>query len=252
MSDQKKNQLHAVLAVEGSLKGAEDKILDEAKKVFKDGNHFNGFTKTYEKMNEEDTEQFPSESKQLVTNVPDKLEYVEQSVIATIDCMYQKEFTNTTAKADLVINGNVIATDVPATVLLNLESKLKKIREVYAVIPTLDSDKVWKEDANGTNVFITEAVETIKSKKKQKPITLVEATDHHPAQAQLISEDVQQGKWKQIYKSGCLSARQKHNLLKKIDELARAVVSARCSANQEEVKNVEIGKKIFEYINGTN
>lgn len=80
----------------------------------------------------------PEEHKEMVTTVHDKLDYMlNQHIVPYLDAVLQKERANQDAKADIVVDGIVLAKDVPATFLLGLEEKLKRVHEVLDKIPTL-------------------------------------------------------------------------------------------------------------------
>jgi hypothetical protein len=243
-------KLHEALAVHGSLKKTAEKMLEEAAKSFKDKQHlYTGHAKTYTALNESDSEKLEPELKHLVDNVQSKLKYIQESVIETTDCMYQKEATNTIASADIVLDGETIASEVPAVVLLNLETQLKEVRKAYDAAPTLDPAQAWKKDENEDDVYVTAPHTTQRTKKINKPVSLAAATEFHPEQVQMGSEDIVTGHWSNIQKSGCLSTKDKHKYLKRIDNLIRAVVKARTRANDMDLKDVKIGKSLFEYIN---
>ena len=53
----------------------------------------------------------------------------------------------------------------------------------------LDPGSDWSVDP-GTGLYKTDNTLTQRTKKVQRPITLYEATKEHPAQTQLITEDV--------------------------------------------------------------
>lgn len=83
----------------------------------------------------------------------------------------------------------------------------------------------------------------------QKPIVLYAATPEHPAQTQLITEDVLAGYWSTVKQSGAMPATEKLALLERIDKLLRAVKDAREAANMiDEVKVPDVGAAIFNYL----
>lgn len=104
-------KLHALLAVEPDKKGTAEKILAETINTFtKKADHFAGQLRQYAPVNDGDTELFDDEKKAMVTTVKDKLKYTEQALIELVDILYQKEETNTKARADLVLpDGCVLA-----------------------------------------------------------------------------------------------------------------------------------------------
>lgn len=242
-------KLHEVLAVEASLKTTAEKVTKEAVKTFSDRHdHFVESHRAYQPKDDEGTK-FPPESKPMVTTVPDKLNYVQAHFENMLDAVYQKEFANTEAKADILVGETIIAKDVPATFLLTLEKELNNLRKIYEKMPTLDPGKVWKKDTTKDNVYVADPVKTNKTEKTMMSHVAYEATKDHPAQVQVYNKDIVVGEWTNKEWSGCVSVSDKSKYLGKIDELHRAVKKARMRANEVEVKNLKIGKKFFDFIN---
>ena len=77
---------------------------------------------------------------------------------------------------------------------------------------------------------------------------LYDATEHHPAQTQLITEDVTTGHWSTVYTSGALPVPRREQLLERIEHLRNAVKRARARANDTEVEKRQIGDAIFGYL----
>lgn len=241
-------RLHEVLAVEGGLKATADKIIKEAADTFtKKRGHFLGQHRSYEII-EEGSLQYADESKKLETTVNQKLDYVKNHFTKALDATFQKEVTNTGAKADIIVDGTTIAKDIPATYLLHLETKFKELRMMYDVIPTLDPGKDWKRDDTQENVYVSSDTEQYKTEKVVKPLLLHPATKEFPAQVDKISMDKYVGKWKTKNWSGALSPLQKSQLIGKIDRLVRAIKQARMRANNAEVAQLEIGKTLIDFI----
>ena len=243
-------KLHEVLAVESGLKSTAAKVVDEAKRTFSDKRgHFLGQYRSYEKL-EEGTLDYSPEEKMMDSTVADKLDYVKDHIIRAIDAIYQKEVANTQAKADLVIDGDILLANVPATFLLTMESQLNEVRNLYSLIPTLDPGKNWSKDSERDDTYVSTDSETYKTEKVIEPLVLYPATDKHPAQTEKISRDKIVGKWITKHWSGCLTPSEKSKLLGKIDALLRAVKKARMRANEQEVVTDEVAKKFFDYIHG--
>jgi len=243
------SKLHEVLAVEPGLKGTADKIVEEAKNTFaKKRGHFEGAYRGYQKILDGTIEHVP-QVKPLETTVADKLEYVERHIVKALDCIYQKEDANTLAKADLVVDGTTIAKDLPATFLLNLENRFKEIRKMYNLIPTLDPSHVWTISTTENNVYESNEIETLKTEKVIEPLLLAPATKEHPAQVDKISRDRIVGKWLTRVKSGAITPSGKSRLLGRLDTLVRAIKKARMRANNQTAKKIDIGKKLFDFIN---
>lgn len=244
-------KLHEVLAVDGSLKSTADKVISEAYGTFinKKG-HFLGQYRSYQVI-EDGTLDYAPEEKTLETTVEDKLRYVGEHFVRSLDATLQKELTNTEAKADITVDGEVIAKDVPATFLLGLESRFKELRNMYEGIPTLDPGKNWKRDDTQENVYVSSDTEQFKTEKIVKPLMLAPATDKHPAQVDKISTDKIVGKWITKNWSGAITPLHKSQLLSNIDKLLRSVKQARMRANDQEVINQQIGATLMDFISKT-
>lgn len=83
---------------------------------------------------------------QLVTTVHEELEKTFSEISRAIDLSYQIDEANTLARADLIVKDELIAKEVPATFLLQLEKRLKEIRAVYREIPCFDPVRIWSID----------------------------------------------------------------------------------------------------------
>ncbi len=243
------NKLHELLAVEQDRKNKANQTLGETKNNFtKKDTYFEGMTKKYVSLEESENEQIPDENKEIVMTVKDKIQEMLEAVITAIDATLSKEETNAAnlAKADLIIDEQNFG-NFSATSLLALETHLGKLKDVYEAIPTLDPTKKWSFDAQRL-VFRTDEEVKFRSVKRPKVIVKYEATKEHPAQTELLYLDYQVGKYETTYFSGKITLSQKALLLKRIDNLLEAVKVARTKANNVEVKNIKIGKKLFDFI----
>jgi len=247
----KKSVLHELLAVEGDLEGTHKKILEEAKVTFtKKADHFFGQHRKLEVF-ADDGIKYPEEYKKLETTVQQKLDYMMGAEIRYFDALLGKEATNQTATADLIVDGVTIGTGLPATFLLGMETRLKHLRAVYEVIPTLQPGVAWEKDETmGKGIYkATNPNETLKTETVIEPIVLYEATKEHPAQIKEVSKTRNIGKYVTTIWSGMISPAQKSIVLSRIDKLIRAFKQARQRANMTEVVKRTIGKEIFEFIN---
>jgi hypothetical protein len=245
-----KNALHALLAVEPSLNQQATLMMSECESTFtKKGDHFEGLVKNYSPFNEGD-DMVPPETKEVVTTVQEKLDYVKAYVIKALDATLSKEETNASgvAVAPLMVGGKNFGT-YSAIGYLALEKFLLNIRKQYQSIPTLDPVRSWSlESQTGRTLYISPVEVKYRTVKKTKVITLAPPTDKHPAQVQLVADEMQVGKYDTVYSSGKLSPGDKSKLLGRIDELIQAVKLAKELANQADAKQVTLGASIFEFI----
>lgn len=248
------SQMHELLAVEGGLQKVWREIVAEAKVTFaKKMAHFLGATKTL-KM-KDDAREFEAaagaEHKELTTTVDDKLDYTEESGVDYLDALFQKELANQEARADLVIDGNTVATGLPATFLLGMEDRLKLLREMYQAIPTLSPGTNWeldKDKGKGVYVTVPDAV-TEKTEQVIKYTTVAQATDNHPEQVRESPSREVIGRYTSRTWSGMITPAKKSDLLARLDVLQRAIKQARQRANQVEVQDDRhIAADLFTYI----
>ena len=248
---EKKGKLHELLAVETDVESTYKKVIDEAIVTFtKKADHFFGQNKILTMFDDNKQNENLSERKEMVSTVGKKLDYVKDFIIRYFDVVLQKEKTNQIAKADLIVDGNIIATDLPATFLLGMETKLKKVRDMYEVTPTLPPGYVWKEDPTlGDGIYTTTLNDVLKTAKTLIYTLFVPATDKHPAQGKDHEEQIPVGRYVTTMQYGMLTPARKSELLGKIDKLILACKQARQRANCAEIQQEEIGKIIMDYIN---
>lgn len=252
------SKLHEVLAVEAGLQGQATKITDEAIAAFKGKPHlFQGKLRTLELFAGDDevskaaAEAAERQEQILVTTVPDKLSYVWKTLIPYWDALAQKEATNQQAKADVVVNGTTILTNVPVTLLLSMESKLQKLRQLYEVIPTLEPNIAWQDAPElGANIKRGPENTTLKTAKEVNYRIVVPATDKHQAQVVPQEQVKNVGVYKSTTTSGLITPSQKSLWLGRIDELVRAVTQARQRANEQEIVRINAADAFARYIHG--
>lgn len=251
MSD---SSLHQILAVEKSLDSTAAKTLEEATSTFKSKpDHFLARHRKFEPDTDDLSLQEPEVHKSMVTTVDQKLDYLDDHLVRFWDAVAQKEATNQTARADIVVDGVTLASDVPATFLLGMESKLKRLRETYLQIPTLDPGIEWELDADkGEGVYKNAKLnQKIKTKEEIQFKILDKATKEHLAQIKTYSSAVRIGVFTDSVWSGMKSVHDKSQLLARLDNLIREVTKARMRANNAKVLPCEIGKDLLAYIRGT-
>jgi hypothetical protein len=248
-------KLNEILSIENDLKGQYEKILTESKATFdKKADHFLGHHKSLKMFDQsrEHEEAAQEQHKELVTTVQEKLDHSWKTLAKYFDLLLVKESTNQSACADLVVDGTVLAEKVPATFLLGMEDRLKKVRELYDSIPTLQPGTAWTPDATQRKgVYHAEHPEkTLRTEQTIKSKVLYEATKEHPAQLDKWTEQIPIGTYTTERWSGMLSPAEKARLMERIDTLLGAAKKARQRANQTDITKREIAKSFFEYIHG--
>ena len=240
-------KLHQVVALVSGKKTRLEKEFGDWHKISQKADLFHGITRTYKPV-EEGGETLPSEKKNAQSSVYEILGQVRNTLTDIVDLVATQEVGNTTAKANVVVDGNVLLKDIPVCVMLYLEKQLEDIRTFVEKLPTLDPAESWKKNVQGGYYELEEAQKTVRTKKVQKPIVLYDATDKHPAQTQLITEDVNAGVWTTQKIAKVLSSVEQKEILKRVGKLLDAIKVAREEANSIDVRQSNVAGPILDYV----
>lgn len=239
-------KLNEIVAVANGAKSAAESALKNAYHSVQKEELFNGIRRNYQTL-DESGEVLPSESKIVQMTAGQVIRELSNVWTQMVDVVATQETGNAVAKAPVIVDGKTILEDVPVTVLIFLEKKLTDLHTLVGKIPVLCTGETWSKDVSTDLWQSTEAI-THRTKKLQKPIVLYDATPEHPAQTQLVTEDVLVGHWHTTKLSGATPAVARTNALNKINKLKNAVICAREQANSAEVENVQMGNAIFAYL----
>lgn len=246
-------KLHELLAVESNLKGQADKTRNELAATFEKKPHlFSEKLQTFI-SSEEGGKRTTEEQLDLQTTVRKELTWLSGIIAPALDTSYAISEGNTKARADIVLDDNtVLLQNVPATTLLELEKRMNELHELITRIKTLDPAKGFTLDTSREKgVYKARETQTTRTKKQIKPIVLYPATTEHPAQTQMISEDVPSGVLQTQEWSGLLTVAEKADMLERAENLRRAIKRARSRANETEVDTkAKIGAKLLNFVFG--
>ncbi len=243
----KKLKLNQIIAISNGEKTRKQSEFSKIYQRLEKAPLFEGQTRRYHAKDEEQGEDFPSEDKIVQYTVPEAIKEATSVLETMFNIVATQDTANCSAKADVIVGETVILKDVPATHLIFLEKQLEDINTFIKKFPTLDPGEKWQVDS-ASNLNKSDTKETIKTKKIPKAFTLHPATEQHPAQTQLLNEDVTIGNWHTTRLSGAVSRAYKEQLLEKVRGLSKAIKIAREEANSIEVELSDIGKKVLEYI----
>lgn len=239
-------KLCQILAIEQQTKKNAAEQITELYQVLQKEPLLSGISRTYEPI-AEDGEKFPAESNAVQLRVPRALEAVATVMAPLYDIVACRDSANNSAKADVEVEGKKILENVPAVTLLFLEKQPNDLHTVICKLPELPQTETWKHDANA-DCYVTEPVQTAKSKKIAKPFVKYEATKEHPAQVDVVTEDVLVGYWTTIKFSGALPRDRKRALRERCERLLAAVKFAREQANQAEAPRISVAKEVFGFL----
>jgi hypothetical protein len=241
-----KTKLNQIVAIE---KGVKSRVYGEVTELHKESQKaepYTGLAKTYRKRDEEGEDLPPEHKKvrQVASEVLKKLASLETELW---DVEATREWANTRAVADVVVDGRVLVKSAPVTYLLFLEKQVSDLRTFVDKLPILDDTEEWTEDPT-TGLYRTGRVTTHRTKKVPKVIVKYEATKEHPAQTELVHEDVIVGYWDLVKSSGAVPGPRKAKLLERVDKLGKAVKMAREQANDLEIDRVQVAEALFGWL----
>ncbi|MBB5130325.1 hypothetical protein HNP84_000013 [Thermocatellispora tengchongensis] len=239
-------KLNQILAVEKGVKAGTQRALTDAYHTIQKAPLLSGLSRTYQPIDDEG-EQLPPESTRVQVKAEQVLADVAKALTRLFDVTATKDWTNTVARADVVVDGRTLIEQAPVTYLLFLEKQLTDLHTFVAKLPTLDPAETWTLDDN-LEVWRTEPVKTTRTKKVPRNHVLAEATDKHPAQVQVFTEDIVVGYWTKTAFSGALPARRVNELLTRVQKLQEAVKYAREEANATTTEDVQVGDRLFAYL----
>ena len=240
-------KLCQVVAIEKGVKNKASRVETDLYHVLAKTQLFNGLSRVYTPKDDEDGDKLPAESQAVQVKSEKVIEELSEALTRVMDVTATKDAANTLAKADVVVDGQVVLTGVPVTTLMFLEKELEKLTAFVGRIPVLDPTQEWTYDSN-RGVHASAPVETVRTKKVPRNHVLYEATKEHPAQVTAYNEDVLVGYWKKVEFSGAMPADRLAAISNRIDKLRTAVKFAREEANGIDVTDVHIGERVLSYL----
>lgn len=239
-------RLNQIIAVEKGVKSRSFQELTDAHHALQKPTLLSGISRTYRPKDEEG-EQLPPESTRVQVKADEVIRQTVSILTRLFDVTATKDWTNTNATADVVVDGQPLLTAVPVSYLLFLEKQLVDLHTFVKKLPVLDASESWSYDPSA-DCFATEAVQTVRTKKIPRNHVKAEATEKHPAQVEVFHEDVVVGYWKTVKFSGALPAQRINELLVRVERLQEAVKFAREEANGIDVTSQETGEKVFRFL----
>jgi hypothetical protein len=233
------------------LDGMKTKVKDfvtQLYKIVQKPAMFAGFTKAYEPYSQsgERAETVPTETQMVQARAQEVLGQARVAWTELIDLTYQQDVGNTEAKADIAVDGAVLAKDIPITTIMFL---IKQFTDAYTMVnalPIPDSAVEWAwDDAQGLLKSVRETV-TQKTAKVPKVLVKFDPTDKHPGQSEVYHVDQPVGEYKKREFSGAIKRQTKDEILAKLTKLIAALKEARESANMNTpAKDVKVADALF-------
>ena len=131
-------RLNQIIAIEKGVKSRSFQELTEAHQELQKPALLSGIARTYRPKDEEG-EQFPPESTRVQIRADDVIRQTVRVLTQLFDVTATKDWANTRARADVVVDGQTLLTQVPATYLLFLEKQLVDLHTFVKKLPVLDA-----------------------------------------------------------------------------------------------------------------
>jgi hypothetical protein len=238
--------LNQIVAIEKGVKNASERAFTDAHRKSQQLAPITGIARTYQPR-KEDGDELPPERTLVQYTVEEVNGEVVKALTRLFDVTATKDYANTEAKADVVVDGLTLVEGAPVPYLLFLEKRLADLRTYVNKLPTLDPAEEWEQDAT-TGAYRTKPSKKARTQKVPQNHELAPATDKHPAQVQVFTIDEVVGDWTTVKFSGAITEVRRRELLERVEKLVTAVQYAREKANTHEVSDVNVGAEVLGFI----
>ena len=245
-------KLHEFLGSQSQVFTQADQCRKDLANTFEKKRHLFGETLVVFQPSAEGAQTVTESQSTLQSKVGDELRWISDILAKAYDSEATIDEGNTTARANVMLdNGDVILPNLPSTQLMQLDKRLGELMQFVQGIPTLDPAKGFTPAAaRGAGIFQARAVRKTRTRKEQVPMVVIAPTAEHPGQGTVITKDVEIGVIVEQEWSGLITPATKATMLERVEELRRAVKQARSRANDVEVQEVKIGRKVLDYVFG--
>lgn len=236
------------LALEKALKGEENKTGGALLKSLARPEPFTGQLRSFQSK-DEGGETRPREDKKVVGNANQVLAEFADLFGRRFNVTATKDLGNTEIRVDVFVEGVKVLEALPPTFILTLKQKLEEVQGLLQNIHTLPQEDDWTLDPNTT---LYRSAPDVKASTKKVPRVLVkaEATDKHPAQTELLQEDITVGWWTTVKLSSALPLPEKTALLTRVSKLIAGLKLALEEANQYRREESTVGTQVAKFIFG--
>lgn len=242
-------QLHQLLAVRDGARTLTEQAVTKAYHTVQRGEPFSGIERRHSPRFDDEPE-LPGEYKHVQVLAGTVISEFSRALVRLLDVTAAVDFTNQEATADIVVDGQVLVHEAPAPYLIFLGKKLVDLRTFIGKLPVLDPAIEWNDPVAPGEPYRSREVRTASTKKVLRNHEKAPATERHPAQVELYSEDVVSGWWTTVKLSGALPAATIAAMRERVDKLIEAVNIARGEANMQAVEDPKPGAALLAYVFG--
>ena len=247
-------KLCEAIAILKGVKSRSYALITEHDKLCQKPALFNGMTKTYEPLNEDDPDRPDGDTALVQQRVDDIVVDMKKLLGEFLDLTAMQEYGNTEANADLTVDDVVLLKGVPATYLLFLEKQLTDLHTAINRMPVLSPEYQWAWD-EGRSCYVSETVRKVRTKKTPRVVmtattktTGKDGAVTEQEQGQILQEDLPVGYWHTTYFSTALPVAERKRLAARVTRLQQAVKQARERANGTVIERVSVGATLLDWV----
>lgn len=236
--------------LDGVKKATMDRVT-ELNKLFQKAAMFIGYSRVYKPYSQSgnNAETLPPENVMVQARFQEVIAQARKAWTTLVDSTFTQDTGNTRAKADVVINGIVIASDVPVTTIMFCLNRFTDVLTFVKNIPTPNQAVNWAYDSNQGLLKSVSPEIVQRTKKVMKTHVKFEPTDKHPGQSDTYTEDTPVGEYTKLDFSGACPVETKLKIVENASAIVEALKVARELANiATEVAESKIADKFFDYI----
>lgn len=239
-----------VVRLDGKKTKAKDTVTELYKTIQKPA-FFNGHSRVYEPYAVEGGKEItaPPENQIVQAKYKDVIGKARKAWTELMDGTYQEDVGNTRARSDVIVDGQVVAKDVPVTTLMFLTKQWTDVLTFLQALPTPAASVDWVYDSNLGVLKSREEVIQQRTEKVPQVLRKFEPTERHPGQADVFTKDIPVGEYKKREFSGGCPLDVKEAMVERCSKIIEAIKVAREAANMSvEVQEAGIADQLFEFV----
>ena|SRR5690349_2660302 len=231
--------LHQLIAVQRGVDDEVAKTLGSVRHLLAvegDQDPKTGLSRVYQ-AKEEGGEELPAQSRRVQITAAELTGRAVTALERLFNLKFTREEGNCKARANVVVDGENILTDVPVGYLMFLEAQVDQIVGMIDQIPTLNPADEWTDTAPGLRegVWASAPRKTAVTKRMPQVQVMYDATKEHPAQVRPYETEVTVGWWTTVKYSGQMDPKVQQDMRACAIKVKDAVRKAREQANRLEV-----------------
>ena len=240
-------KLSQVLALETAERNSFKDTINAADKAGSNSTKSSGRYHKYHPKDEADDDLLPEDRVIVEVKYVNILRDLFQALPSFVDITGAKDFTNTVAKANVMVGDVCLIEGAPVPFLLFLEKQMSDLRTLVGRMVEPDPSETWTWDAN-QQIHVSGETKSQRTVKETVALVLHPGTDKHPPQTTTTDKTIIKGTWDKVRLSGAIPGTKKRILLSRLDTLIAAVKVAREEANSTKVVYTPVGEALAKFI----